>query len=77
MNEMIHRYNATAKGARKCEILSEFLVNFNPMLINSYTVNTSAKMAVVNRVDTGLRDANQQNEATIKILEQRIESMKR
>jgi hypothetical protein len=47
------------------------------MLINSYTVNTSAKMAVVNQVDTGLRDASQQNEATIKILEQRIESMKR
>lgn len=44
MNQMIRRYDQMAKGPKKCEILTEFLVNFNPMLINSYTVNTSAKM---------------------------------
>lgn len=50
MNDMINRYNANAKGTRKCEILSEFLVNFNPMLINSYTVSTSKQVAIVERV---------------------------
>ena len=50
MNDMINRYNINAKGSRKCEILSEFLVNFNPMLINSYTVSTSKQVALTGQM---------------------------
>jgi|JI9StandDraft_1071089.scaffolds.fasta_scaffold336664_1 hypothetical protein len=55
MNDMITRYNSNAKGSRKCEILSEFLINFNPMLINSYTVNTSKQVALVGQLQAGNR----------------------
>ena len=61
MNDMINRYNANAKGSRKCEILSEFLVNFNPMLINSYTVSTSKQVALVGQLQAGQREADIQN----------------
>lgn len=55
MNDMINRYNANAKGSRKCEILSEFLVSFNPMLINSYTITTSKQVALAGQMQAGQR----------------------
>lgn len=49
LNDMINNYNQNAKGPQKCEILSKFLLTFNPLMLKSCTAKATARVITDDR----------------------------